>query len=282
MVTDEVGLETARTGGSRYRNAAVQAGDGVVQGQYQGQGQIGMELEYLPSYSAIDAQIMPSEEVRGGRHRAFECGTGQMSSRPLTYINGDQNGVDAESSRDQSTDQSTSGLSDVESLSEETGNDAASEPMLPDLARADDLFSQRIITLIVIPLILITGSLLAIFLAGHIYMAIQSVKSGNNNTRTVGFAFLAVFVTVITTLLIVAMSVLRRAARRDLDLWESFRMENGRFLIGWAVQFSVCLIILYGDMNIGVMRGRLAGVNSARIPLYWPYLLFSKLPLFCF
>jgi hypothetical protein len=57
-------VETTRTSGSQDRNAAAQAGDGGVQGQWQGQGQIWMELEHLPSYSAIDRQIMPSEELR--------------------------------------------------------------------------------------------------------------------------------------------------------------------------------------------------------------------------
>jgi hypothetical protein len=46
------------------------------------------------------------------------------------------------------------------------------------------------------------------------------------------------------------------------------------------------LVILYGDMNLGVMSGQVIGLgpttNSNLMVLYWWYLAASKLPLFCY
>lgn len=42
------------------------------------------------------------------------------------------------------------------------------------------------------------------------------------------------------------------------------------------------LIILYGDLNLGVVAGRTSGVVNGDRVAYWLYLGFSKLPLLSF
>jgi hypothetical protein len=92
-------------------------------------------------------------------------------------------------------------------------------------------------------------------------MAIQSVKSGNNSTQTVGFAFLAVFVVVVPPLLIMAMSALWKVARTEPRLLEAFMSLKVQGPLVTAASFSALLVILYGDMNLSVMSRRVIGLG---------------------
>jgi len=91
-------VETTRAGASRYRNASVQADDGVTQWQEQ------LELERLLGKSTTNPHAIWSEEVRKIdmklRYAAPEITT---SSRPQTYIDKNQEYVHPASSHDQST-----------------------------------------------------------------------------------------------------------------------------------------------------------------------------------
>ncbi|KAE9367115.1 hypothetical protein N431DRAFT_429846 [Stipitochalara longipes BDJ] len=297
------GVETTRPGASRYQDASVQAGDGVTQWQEL------FELERLPSYSTIDPHVISSEEREIGIEPRYAAPEITTSSHLLTYTDENQECAHPASSHDQSTyvpaevvagkpkpsacsaqfspeisySHAAWASPALESLPEETPISAASQPLLPGSAEASD--ELGIIGGIVFLLIL--GGLLAWMLAAHISLAVQSVASGNSGARTVGFTFLAVFLAVVPTFLIISMSAWWKAAKTGRDVWKAFNIleVQGPLLI--APFISVFLLLLYGGMNLGVISGRVTGIvpsttNTNEYWEYWAYLVFSKLPLFCF
>ncbi|PVH69856.1 hypothetical protein DL98DRAFT_521953 [Cadophora sp. DSE1049] len=298
------GVERTRPGASRYQDASVQAGDGLTQWQEL------LELEHLPSYTAIDPHAIPSEDMREidiePWYAAPEITT---SSRPLIYVDKNQEFVRPVRSHDQSTyvpaevaagkpkpsacspqsspeiscSYAAQALPALESLPEETPTSAASQPLLPGSAEANG--ELGIIGKIVGTLIPV--GLLACMLAAHISLAVQSVASGNTGARTVGFSFLAVFLAVVPALLIVSMSAWWKAAKTERDVWKAFDIDNVQGPLVLATTISAFLVILYGDMNLGVTSGRVTGAvpsttNTAEYWEYWAYLVFGTLPLFCF
>jgi hypothetical protein len=288
------GVETTRPGASRYQDASVQAGDGVTQWQEL------LELEHLPSYSTIDPHVISSEEEREidiepwyvaseittSSDKNQECVHPASSHDQSTYVPAEvaagkpkPSACSAQSSLEISYSHAPQALPALESLPEETPIFASQ----PGSAEAND--ELGIISKIV--LIFIIGSLMVWMLAAHISLAVQSVASGNTGARTVGFTFLTVFLAIIPTLLIVSMSAWWKAAKTERDVWKAFNILEVQRPLAGAVLISGFLLILYSDMNLGVVSGRVTGAvpstaNTAEYWEYWAYLVFSKLPLFCF
>jgi hypothetical protein len=301
------GVETTRPGASRYQDASVQAGDGVTQWQEL------LELERLPSYSTIDPHVISSEEREIGIEPWYTAPEITTSSHLLTYTDKNQECTHPASSHDQSTyvpaevvagkpkpsacsAQSSPEISyshaaraspALESLPEETPISAASQPLLPGSAEASGEPGTIGGIICGIVLLLILGGLLAWMLAAHISLAVQSVASGNSGARTVGFTFLAVFLAVVSTLLIVSMSAWWKAAKTERDVWKAFNILEVQGPLVVASIIPGFLLLLYGGVNLGVISGRVTGIlpsttNTGEYWEYWAYLVFSKLPLFCF
>lgn len=301
------GVETTRPGASRYQDASVQAGDGVTQWQEL------LELERLPSYSTIDQHVISSEEREIGIEPWYTAPEITTSSHLLTYTDKNQECTHPASSHDQSTyvpaevvagkpkpsacsaqpspeisySYAARASPALESLPEETPISAASQPLLPGSAEASGEPGTIGGIICAIVLLLILGGLLAWMLAAHISLAVQSVASGNSGARTVGFTFLAVFLAVVSTLLIVSMSAWWKAAKTERDVWKAFNILEVQGPLVVASIIPGFLLLLYGGVNLGVISGRVTGIlpsttNTGEYWEYWAYLVFSKLPLFCF
>ena len=297
-------VETTRPGASRYQDASVQTGDGVTQWQEL------LGLEHPPTYSTINPHTISSGEEKVIDIEPWNVAPEiTTSSHPLTYIDNNPECAHPASFHDQSTyvpaeaaagkpkplvcsAQSSPEISyshvaqvlpALESLQEETPISAASQPRLPGSKEAGG--EPGVIDKIVGLLIL--GGLLAWMLAAHISLAVQSVASGNSSAQTVGLAFLAVFVGIVSPFLIASMYVWWKVAKTERDVWKGFNNEDVQNPLVGAALISGFLLMLYGDMNLGVISGRVTGVvpsttNTVEFWEYWAYLVFSKLPLFCF
>jgi hypothetical protein len=254
----------------QYRDATIEAGSGGPHGYGP------LELENLPEHTTADSQAMTSE--------ASELGT---TDTKIYITAGDHEGIDGSAPV-----RTPSYLESQFDENQEVGSGEASESLLPDVENANDRPRwgfRRVATLTA--MLLISGSP-AVFLAAHISMAIQSIKDGNRNTLVVGFVFFILFLAGITAPLLFGPRNVLMAGRRPtpylskpfmlVPLWAAFILAYCLF----PYCFSVLLVILYGDMNLGVMSDRVMGLgpttNGFAMALYWIYLVSTKLALFCF
>jgi len=173
----------------------------------------------------------------------------------------------------QSSPQAAQALPGRENLPKETPDSAASQLVLPSSVEANKMVD--------ILALLIGGYFLASMAAAHISLAVQSIASGNTSVRTVSFTFLAVFLAIVPTLLIISMSAWWKAAKREKDVWKAFKTLDVLCPLGVTTYILWFLLIFYGDMNLGVVGGRVTGVMPKNWE-FWTYLILGKLPLFCF
>lgn len=262
----------------RYQDAPIQTGYGGPHGY----GPI--ELDNLPSYSVVDPQAMPSEAAEVGKADTQPLGValeGPTLSPPPIYIPEDNECIDGSGPVRTPPD-----LESQLDKNQETRSGEASEPLLPDAENANGGPRRNFGRIGTIVGILLIGAIQAGFLAAHISMAIQSIKSGNSNTQVVGIIFFILFLGGITLLLFDIMHRLWKGMRTAPRLSEAFRSVPIRSALILAFIFSSLLVILYEDMNLGVMSGQIIGLgpttNSAGTFLYWMYIVSTKLPLLCY
>lgn len=208
-----------------------------------------------------------------------------MSAPPI-YIGGDNEGVDVDVD-DLGAARTPPDLESQPEESQETRNGEASEPLLTDAANANGGPRSKVSWISEIVGALISGAIVVGFLAGHISMAIQSVKSGNNSTQTDGFAFLAVFVAVVPPLDRGNVCVMEGGKNRVAFVGSVHVSQSAgpaydrRFLLG------VAGYIVRGHKSRRMSRrviglGPTGNTSEFDMVLYWTYLAFSKLPLFCY
>ena len=298
----ETDLETGRTreaaGGRSYWDAAVQVGDGVAH----------MLGDYLPSYSEVDPLLEYNElsernvgiesppspsasptrnqsslgkvhkgvPVDGSSHHQKAdgpVGEADMKPEPLS--------ASSPSSPTITHSEAAQTLPGVQSLPEETRNGTASQPQLNSTTKAEgEMLALGQLILFVV----IAGPLFCM-LMGNIVLGVRSVASGKSGPWIVGLIFLALFLLFLGYVLVTAWTGFSKAMKREINVTKALEKANVHGAASALLMFFGLLIILYGDLNIGIASGRVLGlppVAAYEAAEYWTYFGTSKLPLLCF
>ena len=297
--TNEANLEAGGSDAAnrrRYWDAAVQVGDGLTH----------LLVDYLPTYSEFDPLIEFSELTDARSANLDSIGTESElaeSTRHPIKLDEDHEGAPAESSHTQSTDvlvedetdkpkssvtsapsspeishsEAAQTLSEVENPPEETRNGTTSQPQ-PNSTKASKemgVVGQTIFILIIL-------SFLACILTGNIVLA---VRSGKNSPWTVGLIFLILFLSLFSLAFFATWRALSKAMKKEWNMMRAFKTANVQGAASAVFMLMGLLIMLYSDLNLGVLSGQVTGVvtdSNKDMTSYWLYLGASKLPLLCF
>lgn len=274
----QVVVATTPTSGhnGESRDAAIKAGTGSPDGYGP------LELQNLPNYSTVDGQAIPFGAAEFGKADTQPLGVALQDlalNPPPIYIPGDHEGIDGSGPIRTPPD-----LESQVDENQETRSGEASEPLLPNVEKANGGSQRNHRRFGIIGLLLISASPAGFFVA-QISMAIQSIRSGNRNTQVVGFVFFIIFLAGMTLLFFGATYVFWKVVRRVPRLSELHKSVPLQMAFIAPFVFSYLLAILYGDMNLGAMSGQLMGLGPTEstpgMILYWTYLVSTKLALFC-
>ena len=297
--TSEANLEAGGSDAAnprRYWDAAVQVGDGLTH----------LLVDYLPTYSEFDPLIEFSELTDARSAGLDSIGTESElaeSTRHPIKLDEDQEGASAESSHTQSTDmpvedetdkpkssvssassspeishsEAAQTLSEVENPPEETRNGTTSQPQSNATKASEDIgvVGGTILTLIIL-------SFLACILTGNIVLA---VRSGKKSPWIIGLIFLILFLSWFSFVLFTTWKELSKAMKKEWNMMRACKTANVQGAAYAVFVLMGLLIILYSDLNLGVLSGRVTGVvtdSNKDMIGYWVYLGASKLPLLCF
>jgi hypothetical protein len=122
-------------------------------------------------------------------------------------------------------------------------------------------------------------------LMGNIVLGVRSVASGKSGPWVVGLIFLALFLLFLGYVVATTWIGFSKAMKRERNVTKALEKANVHGAVSALIMVFALLIILYGDLNIGIASGRVLGlppVATFEVAEYWTYFGTSKLPLLCF